>query len=80
MVGLMLLSEKHESLDFDLSMDIKSYSFKIQLIDLSLVRIFILCAFEGEDRWWEGNRIKSRYKTFYAMFKFDFGLSYDSKY
>ena len=50
MVGLMLLSEKHESLDFDLSMDIKSYSFKIQLIDLSLVRIFILCAFEVEDR------------------------------
>lgn len=50
MVGLMLLSEKHESLDFDLSMDIKSYSFKIQLIDLSLVSIFILCAFEGEDR------------------------------
>lgn len=50
MVGLMLLSEKHESLDFDLSMNIKSYSFKIQLIDLSLVSIFILCAFEGEDR------------------------------
>ena len=45
-----LLSEKHESLNFDLSMDIKSYSFKIQLIDLSLVRIFILCAFEGEDK------------------------------
>ena len=49
MVGLMLLS-RSMNLDFDLSMDIKSYSFKIQLIDLSLVRIFILCAFEGEDR------------------------------
>ena len=45
-----VIEQKHESLDFDLSMDIKSYSFKIQLIDLSLVRIFILCAFEGEDR------------------------------
>ena len=51
MVGLMLLSEKHESLDFDLSMDIKTYSFKIQLIDLSLMSMFKLCAFETGDEW-----------------------------
>ena len=32
-------------------MDIKTYSFKIQLIDLSLMSMFKLFAFETGDEW-----------------------------